>query len=78
VDLTGKTLGNYQIMEEVGLGGMAVVYRAYQASLNRYVALKVLPPQLAFDSQFVERFLREARAAASLNHPNIVVVHDFV
>jgi len=76
VDLIGQTLGNYQIIEEIGRGGMAVVYRAYQASLNRYVAIKVLPPQLAFDGQFVERFLREARAAAGLNHPNIVVVHD--
>lgn len=76
MDLTGRSLGNYQIIEEVGRGGMAVVYRAFQPSLNRYVALKVLPPQLAFDSQFVERFLREAKAAAGLNHPNIVVVHD--
>jgi serine/threonine protein kinase len=76
VNLVGMTLGNYQIVEELGRGGMAVVYRAYQPSLNRYVAIKVLPPQLAFDRQFVERFLREARAAAGLSHPNIVVVHD--
>jgi predicted Ser/Thr protein kinase len=75
-DLTGKMLGNYQILEELGRGGMAVVYRAYQASLNRYVAVKVLPPQLSFDQEFVERFLREARAAAGLRHPNIVVIHD--
>jgi serine/threonine-protein kinase len=76
VDLTGKTLGNYQIMEEVGRGGMAVVYRAYQPSLHRYVAIKVLPPQLAYNREFVERFSREAKLAAGLNHPNIVVVHD--
>ena len=76
MDLIGKTLGNYQIMEELGRGGMAVVYKAYQRSLNRYVALKVLPPQLGFDRQFVERFQREARAAAGLQHPNIVVVYD--
>lgn len=76
MDLKGKTLGVYQIMEEVGRGGMASVYRAYQSSLNRYVAIKVLPPQLAYDEEFVHRFLREARAAASLNHPNIVTVHD--
>jgi serine/threonine protein kinase len=76
VDLTGKSLGNYQIVEELGRGGMAVVYRAYQPSLSRYVAIKVLPPQLAFDQEFVQRFLREARSAASLRHPNIVVVHD--
>ncbi|MGD8397908.1 MAG: protein kinase, partial [Anaerolineae bacterium] len=74
--LDGRTIGNYQIIEELGRGGMAVVYRAYQPSLNRYVAIKVLPPQLTFDTQFVERFKREARAAAGLRHPNIVVIHD--
>ncbi len=76
MDLTGRMLGNYQILEEIGRGGMAVVYRGYQPSLNRNVAIKVLPPQLAFDAQFVQRFQREARAAASLSHPNIVVIHD--
>jgi Tol biopolymer transport system component/predicted Ser/Thr protein kinase len=76
MNLLGKTIGNYQIREELGRGGMAVVYRAYQQSLNRYVAIKVLPPQLAFDQEFVERFQREARAAAGLRHPNIVVIHD--
>ena len=55
---------------------MATVYRAYQPSLHRYVAIKVLPPQLTFDPEFVERFQREARAAAGLRHPNIVVIHD--
>jgi serine/threonine protein kinase len=74
--LVGRTLGNYQILEEIGRGGMAIVYRAYQPSLNRHVAIKVLPPHFTFDRQFVERFLREAQAAASLRHPNIVVVHD--
>jgi Tol biopolymer transport system component/predicted Ser/Thr protein kinase len=76
MNLMGRTIGNYQIREELGRGGMAVVYRAYQQSLNRYVAIKVLPPQLAFDQEFVERFQREARAAAGLRHPNIVVIHD--
>jgi serine/threonine-protein kinase len=76
VDLTGQTLGSYQIIEELGRGGMAVVYRAYQQSLNRFVAIKVLPPQLAFEREFVDRFLREARAAAGLRHPNVVVIHD--
>ncbi len=75
-DLIGKTIGNYQIVAELGRGGMAVVYRAYQPSLNRHVAIKVLPAQLALDREFVERFLREARAAAGLRHPNIVIVHD--
>ena len=76
MSMIGKSLGNYQILEELGRGGMAVVYRAYQPSLNRYVAIKVLPPQLSFDQQFVDRFQREARAAANLRHPNIVVIHD--
>jgi serine/threonine protein kinase len=76
MDLSGKIIGNYQIVDELGRGGMAVVYRAYQPSLNRYVAIKVLPPQLGFDQQFVKRFQREARAAAGLRHPNIVVIHD--
>jgi serine/threonine protein kinase len=75
-EMIGKTLGNYQIVEELGRGGMAVVYRAYQPSLNRDVAMKVLPPQLSFDQEFVERFQREAKAAAKLRHPNIVVIHD--
>ena len=76
MDLIGRKLGNYEIVEELGRGGMAVVYRAYQPSLNRHVAIKVLAPQLSFDQQFVERFQREARAAAKLRHPNIVVIHD--
>ncbi|HSJ55816.1 MAG TPA: protein kinase [Anaerolineae bacterium] len=76
MNLLGQTIGNYQIRDELGRGGMAVVYRAYQPSLNRYVAIKVLPPQLTWDAQFVERFKREARAAAGLRHPNIVVIHD--
>ena len=76
MDLIGQRLGNYDIVKEIGRGGMAVVYRAYQRSLNRHVAIKVLAPQLSFDQQFVERFQREARAAARLQHPNIVVIHD--
>ena len=74
--LIGKQLGNYIIQAEIGRGGMAVVYKAYQPALERYVAIKVLPQQFTFDREFVERFLREARAAARLNHPNIVTIHD--
>jgi serine/threonine protein kinase len=66
VDLTGQTLGGYQIIEELGRGGMAVVYRAHQQSLNRFASIKVLPPQLAFEREFVDRFPRGARAAAGL------------
>jgi SH3-like domain-containing protein len=75
-DLAGRTLGQYQIIEEIGRGGMAVVYKAWQPSLNRHVAIKVLPPQLTFDTTFVQRFQQEASAAARLEHPNIVTIHD--
>jgi serine/threonine protein kinase len=75
-NLIGKTLGQYQIIEVAGKGGMAVVYKAFQPSLNRYVALKVLPDYLAQDEQFVMRFEHEARAAAALRHPNIMVIYD--
>jgi eukaryotic-like serine/threonine-protein kinase len=75
-DLTGQTLGQYQVTREIGRGGMAVVYEAYQATLSRRVAIKVLPPEMAFDETFVHRFVQEARAAARLSHPNIVAIHD--
>jgi serine/threonine protein kinase len=75
-NLIGKTLGQYQIQSLAGRGGMATVYKAYQPSLNRYVALKVLPDYLAQDDQFVVRFDQEARSAAALRHPNIMVVYD--
>ncbi len=74
--LVGRTLGQYQIIQELGRGGMAVVYKAYQPSLTRYVAIKVLPPQFSFDHDFIERFVREARGAAMLHHPNIITIHD--
>jgi tRNA A-37 threonylcarbamoyl transferase component Bud32 len=77
-DLTGKTLGNYRIVERVGRGGMAMVYKAYQPALERYVAIKVIHKHLAADDeQFLKRFQREAKAVASLRHPNIVQVFDF-
>jgi Tol biopolymer transport system component/predicted Ser/Thr protein kinase len=76
MDLAGRTLGNYQIIEELGRGGMAVVYKAFQPSLGRYVALKVLPEYFQHDPEFIARFQREARAAAQLSHPNIVVIYD--
>ena len=76
MDLTSHRLGHYKIIQEIGRGGMAVVYRAYQTSLNRHVAIKVLPQHLGFDQVFVERFQREARASAQLRHPNIAVIYD--
>ena len=72
----GKTIGAYEIIAEVGRGGMAVVYKAYQRALDRYVAIKVLPPQFTFDPEFIRRFALEARAAAKLKHPNIVTIYD--
>jgi serine/threonine-protein kinase len=65
----------YEIQEELGRGGMAIVYRARDRSLDRDVAIKVLPFSLAFDSEFVERFQREARTAAQLEHPNIIPIY---
>ena len=76
-ELIGATLGQYRVVDQIGEGGMATVYRAYQASLNRYVALKVLPPVHARQPGFTERFQREAEAVARLNHPNILPVFDF-
>ncbi len=65
----------YEILEELGRGGMAMVYRARDRQLEREVAIKVLPFSLAFDSEFVERFQREARTAAQLEHPNIIPIY---
>lgn len=77
-DLAGKTIGGYQIIEQIGKGGMASVYRAYQPSLDRDVAIKVLPPYYAQqDESFLQRFKREARAIARLRHPNILMVMDY-
>ena len=75
--LIGGTLGQYRIIEQIGAGGMAAVFKAYQPSLERYVAIKVLPPLKAQQPGFSERFAREARAIAGLNHPNILPVYDF-
>jgi serine/threonine protein kinase len=66
-----------EIIELIGQGGMGCVFKARQSQLDRVVALKILPESLAADMKFAERFAREARALASLSHPNIVTVHDF-
>jgi serine/threonine protein kinase len=71
-----KKLGGFEILEKIGEGGMGAVYRAKQISLQRIVALKVLPPRLASDAAYIESFRREARAAARLFHPNIIPVFD--
>lgn len=75
--LEGTTLGKYNILEPLGSGGMARVYRAYHPKLDRYVAVKVLRSDLVDESTFLARFRREARAVAALRHPNIVQVFDF-
>lgn len=75
--LLGKILGGrYELIEKIGAGGMAIVYKARCHLLNRYVAVKILRPELVEDENFVKRFKRESQAAASLSHPNIVNVYD--
>lgn len=76
-DLVGKKLGEYEIVEHIGHGAAADVYKALQPKLNRHVAIKVLSPVFADEAAFRERFTREAQAVAQLDHPNILPVYDF-
>lgn len=76
-DLTGKQFGTYRIISSFGEGGMATVYKAYQASMDRHVALKVLPRFHSADPEFLGRFEQEAKALAELQHPHILPVYDF-
>jgi serine/threonine protein kinase/ligand-binding sensor domain-containing protein len=73
----GRTLGSYQIVEQIGQGGMATVYMAYQPSMDRYVAIKILPSHFTEDESFLGRFTQEARTLARLEHPHILPVHDY-
>jgi serine/threonine protein kinase len=75
--LEGQTLGRYRVLEPLGHGGMARVYRAYHPQLDRYVAIKVLRPDLVDEEEFLLRFRREAQSVAALRHANIVQVFDF-
>ncbi len=73
----GMRLGAYQIIEQIGQGGMATVFQAYQPSMDRYVAIKILPSHFTEDAGFVGRFTQEARTLARLEHPHILPVHDY-
>ncbi len=75
--LVGKSLGQFRIVERIGAGGMATVFKAYQPNLDRYVAVKVLPAYHARDPIFLKRFQQEARSVAKLQHANIVPIHEF-
>ncbi|MEE9230830.1 MAG: protein kinase [Acidobacteriota bacterium] len=72
----GQTLSHYRLLEEIGRGGMGVVYRALDTRLDRHVALKVLPPEATSKPERLERFRREAKTVASINHPDIVTIHS--
>ena len=73
---TGFKLGPYEIIDAAGAGGMGEVYKAKDSRLDRFVAIKVLPSNMALNDDIKARFAREAKAISSLNHPNICILHD--
>src|SRR5713101_2598 len=74
--MTGRTIGHYRILEQLGAGGMGIVYKALDSHLDRFVAIKVLPPEKVANAERKRRFVQEAKAASALNHPNIITIHD--
>src|ERR1700755_837555 len=75
--LIGRKLGKYEIVQLLGRGGMATVYKGYHREIDRYSAIKVLPPHPGRDPKYVQRFRQEARAIARLGHPNILTLSDY-
>jgi serine/threonine protein kinase/sugar lactone lactonase YvrE len=74
--MIGRTIAHFEILEKLGEGGMGVVYKARDTHLERFVAIKVLPPERVADAERKRRFVQEAKAASALNHPNIITIHD--